>query len=215
MDSAKVIAMASIGLLGAMSPGPDVAIVTRNCIGGTFRSGCLTALGIVSALSIHITYCLLGIAIVIQESPLLFNLITYLGATYLFYLGIMLLKEEISPEGASNAANAKIRKKRTPFISGFLCNLLNPKATLFVLSLFSQLIDPGMPFLEKVLLGGVFAMVGFLWFVLLSYLLTHRLIQKHFIRFQHFITRTMGIALCLLAVYVAFLRKYLYIHFPL
>jgi threonine/homoserine/homoserine lactone efflux protein len=67
---------------------------------------------------------------VIQESPLLFLILKYLGAAYLFYLGIMLLREKMSPEGAPEIPNS-VKKKHNPFISGFLCNLLNPKATLF------------------------------------------------------------------------------------
>ncbi len=116
----------------------------------------------------------------------------------------MLLKERISPEGSPKLADAEIKKKHKPFLSGFLCNLLNPKCTLFVLSLFTQFIDPDMNFLGKALLGSIFAFIVFVWFVLLSYLITHRLLQKHFARFQLIITKSMGIVLCFLALYVAF-----------
>lgn len=202
MDWGSVATVALISLLGAISPGPDFAIVTRNCLSGTFKAGVLTAAGVAGALLVHVSYCLFGIAIIIQESPSLFLVLKYLGAGYLFYLGIMLLKEKMSPEGAPKIA--KGIKKHNPFLSGFLCNMLNPKATLFVLSLFTQFIDPGMSFASKALMGSVIAGVGFAWFVLLSYLITHRLLQKHFARFQMVITKAMGVMLCLLAVYVAF-----------
>lgn len=202
MDIAKLTSVAAISLLAAISPGPDFAVLTRNCMKGTFRTGFLTALGITTALFIHITYCLLGIALIIQESPALFNLLKYLGAAYLFYLGILMLKEKTSPEGTPEVA-AITKKKRNPFLSGFLCNLLNPKATLFVLSLFAQFVDPNTHFLSKLLLGGVFALVTFSWFLFLSYLITHRMLQKHFARFQFFITKGMGGILCVLAIYVA------------
>jgi len=204
MDFARVSAIGLISLLAAISPGPDFAIVTRNCLSGTFRSGFLTALGVSSALLIHVTYCLLGIAIIIQESPLLFHILKYLGAAYLFYLGIVLLREKTSPEGSLKATPEQAKKKQNPFVSGFLCNLLNPKATLFVLSLFTQFIDPGMPIVEKALLGSIFAVIVFIWFTLLSYLMTHHLLQKHFARFQQLIIKVMGVILCVLAAYVAF-----------
>ena len=203
MDITKITALIFISLLGAISPGPDFVIVTRNCLRGTFRNGFLTALGVSSAVLVHVTYCLFGIAIVIQESPLLFHILKYLGAAYLFYLGIMLLKEKISPEGSPKIADATIKKKRSSFLSGFLCNLLNPKATLFVLSLFTQFIDPGMSVLIKALMGSVFAFIVFVWFVLLSYLITHRLLQKHFAKFQFVITKAMGVILLMLSLYVA------------
>jgi threonine/homoserine/homoserine lactone efflux protein len=72
-----------------------------------------------------------------------------------------------------------------------------------MLSIFTQFVDPGMGFAWKALLGGVFVFVAFAWFVLLSYLITHRLLQKHFSRFQMFITKAMGAILCFLALYVA------------
>lgn len=201
MDWGSVWAVALISLLAAISPGPDFAIVTRNCLSGTFKTGFLTALGVSAALLIHVSYCLFGLAIIIQESPTLFLVLKYLGAGYLFYLGVMLLKEKMSPEGAP--AEARKGNKRRPFVSGFLCNVLNPKATLFMLSIFTQFIDPGMGIGEKAMMGGVVALTALAWFALLSYLITHRLLQKHFARFQMIITKAMGVILCALAVYVA------------
>ncbi|NGX47108.1 MAG: Leucine efflux protein [Chlamydiae bacterium] len=201
MDISSLSSIAFISLLAAMSPGPDFAVVTKNCLSGTFKAGFLTALGVSSALLIHISYCLFGLAIVIQQSPVVFHILQYLGAAYLFYLGMMLLKEKISTESLLEKNN---EKKKNAFLSGFLCNLLNPKATLFILSLFTQFIDPSMSFFGKVAIGSMISCIGLLWFILLSYLITHRLLQKHFARFQLIITKVMGIALCILAVYIAF-----------
>ena len=203
MDLTKAAAIALISLLGAISPGPDFAVVTRNCLRGTFRTGYLTSLGVATALLVHVTYCLFGVALLIAESPLAFHIIKYLGAGYLFYLGLLLLKEKRSPEGTPEVAK-NIKKQQSPFLAGFLCNLLNPKATLFVLSLFTQFIDPSMPFLSKAALGSIIALTALVWFVFLSYLITHRLLQKRFASFQLIINRAMGVALCCLAVYVVF-----------
>lgn len=193
-----------ISLLAAISPGPDFAIVVRNCLSGKFKDGFLTSLGVATALLIHVSYCVLGIAIIIAESPLLFNILKYSGAAYLIYLGIVLLLEKTSPEGKPKEVNAISKKRKGAFVSGFLCNLLNPKATIFILSLFSQFIQPGMSLHEKFLLGAIVPLTGFSWFILLSYLLTHRLLQKHFARFQLIITKAMGVILCALGLYLAF-----------
>ncbi len=205
MEIAKITSFAVISLLAAISPGPDFAIVMKNCLSaGTFRAGFLTSLGVACALLIHVTYCLFGLAIVIQESPVLFLILKYIGAAYLFYLGIMLLKEKMSPEGPPKIPDAEIKKKHRPFLGGFLCNLLNPKATLFILSLFSQFIDPSMSFIAKALMGSILAVITFAWFVFLSFLITHHFLKKHLVRFQIIITKSMGVVLCLLAAYVAF-----------
>lgn len=200
MELSKAFSIAAISLLGAMSPGPDFAIVVKNCLRGKFGDGFLTSAGVASALLIHVTYCLLGVALIIRESPFLFHLIKYAGAAYLFYLGVMLLKEKVT----TDLSPISHVKKHNPFVSGLLTNLLNPKATLFILSLFTQFIDPSMNFWEKAFLGSEIAIVAFLWFTLLSYLVTHKLLQKHFARFQIIITKTMGGLLCLLALHVAF-----------
>lgn len=200
MDISKVLAFASISLLAAMSPGPDFVLVTKNSLGGSLRRGAFTALGIGTALLIHVFYCVLGLGIVIQESDLLFNLIKYAGAAYLLYLGVLLLKEK---SAAQTHSDEKPSFKHGPFVSGFICNLLNPKAALFVLSLFTQFVDPQMGFGPRMALGGVMALVTALWFLFLAYLLSHRLLQKHIGRFQLIISKVMGGALCLLALYVA------------
>jgi RhtB (resistance to homoserine/threonine) family protein len=203
MDFSKIFSIALIALLGAMSPGPDFAIVVKNCLRGKFIDGFWTSVGVAAALLVHVTYCLLGVAWIISESPFLFHLIKYIGAAYLFYLGVMMLKEKITDDNVADLAKTVHPKKHNPFLTGLLTNLLNPKATLFILSLFTQFIDPTMNFWEKAFLGSEIAVIGFLWFVLLSYLITHRYLQKHFARFQKIITKTMGGVLCLLALYVA------------
>ena len=105
-----------ISLLGAMSPGPDFAIVTKNCLTGTFRTGVLTALGVSFALLVHVTYCLFGIALLIAETPALFLGLKYLGAAYLLYLGIrMLIEKRTSPEGPPPTASSS-RQKKTPAV---------------------------------------------------------------------------------------------------
>lgn len=126
----------TIGLLMlfcAMLPGPDFALVTKNSLLHSRRSGLFTSLGIGSAVLVHITYCALGLAIVISNSLLLFNFIKYIGAAYLIYLGITSLLSK-QPEKLT-ASNKKIQKSTLSnllsFRQGFLCNLLNPKATLF------------------------------------------------------------------------------------
>lgn len=206
MDTTSFSTIALISLLGAMSPGPDFAIVTKNSMTGSFRAGFLTALGVSTALLVHVSYCLLGVAILLDESPLLFHTVKYLGSAYLFYLGVMLLKENTSVEGSAKDRPQR-RTRQNAFLSGFLCNLLNPKATLFVLSLFTQFIHPTMGFWQKAFLGSVIAIVGCIWFIFLSFLITHRHLQRHFARFQVIICKVMGVALCLLSLYVAFLSS--------
>jgi RhtB (resistance to homoserine/threonine) family protein len=198
----KLASLGLIALLGAMSPGPDFAVVVKNCLRGQFKDGCWTSFGVATALLVHVTYCILGVAWILYELPFLFHLIRFIGAAYLFYLGVMMFREKFTDDKASDLAETVHPRKHNPFLTGFLTNLLNPKATLFILSLFTQFIDPSMHFWEKAVLGSEIAVITFFWFVLLSYMVTHHYLQKHFARFQTIITKTMGCVLCLLALYV-------------
>jgi len=202
MDISGVTGIAFITLLASMTPGPDFAVITKNCINGSFKTGVLSALGVACASIVHVSYCLLGIALLIQRSPFVFNIIKYLGAGYLLYLGVALLLEKNKSQ--DNASEKKYRKELPPFYSGFLCNLLNPKATLFVLSLFTQFIDPSMTFLAKAALGSVIPSVVFIWFVFLSFLLSHSYFQSTIARYQVWIMKIMGVVVCLLAIYILF-----------
>jgi len=201
----ELLTFAFINLMGTMSPGPDFAMVTRYGLTGSRKAALLATCGISTALLIHISYCLLGIAYLLQESPHLFFLLQLCGSLYLGYLGIRLIlpcKTEQQPE--------KIQKHR-PFFTGFMTNLLNPKATLFILSLFSQFVTPEMPFSLKLIYASLIPLTALGWFSLLSVLLTHRHFLSTLQRYQRHFIRTMGALLLLLSlsILLSALKTYL------
>ena len=132
--------IALIALLGAMSPGPDFAIVTRYALSGSRRAAIYATLGISAAILIHVTYCALGIAILLVETPLLFRILQGVGSLYLGYLGIQLLWP-----ARKGSAESIIPPVQGAFKAGFICNLLNPKATLFIFGIFTLFVSPEMP----------------------------------------------------------------------
>jgi len=138
----ELLTVASITILAVISPGADFAMVTRNSMMLSRRAGMLTAAGIALGVLVHVAYSLLGLGLVISRSALLFNLIKYLGAAYLVWLGIGMLRAVPSGPGASPVAPLSdlgaLRR-------GFLTNATNPKTTLFVVSLFSQVVSPRTP----------------------------------------------------------------------
>jgi len=135
--------LAMISLFGAMSPGPDFAIVTRFALSGSRRAALMATLGVATAVCIHVTYCILGVGLFLKSSPILFRILQIIGSIYLGYLGVQLL---ISKKTGTVAASGSLRKA---FVSGFFTNLLNPKATLFILSLLTQFVTEKTPFLKQ------------------------------------------------------------------
>lgn len=205
-ELSSVLAVGLVSLIAAISPGPDFFIVLKNSMAHSRKAGYLTALGVSSAVLIHLSYTLLGLGLVIAESPFLYNVIKYVGVTYLFYLG---LKSILASFGHStiNLEIAKSKKKLSnfgAFYQGFLTNALNPKATLFFISLFSQFIDPATPFYLRVEFAFITWAACICWFLLLSYVVTINRFTVKLKGFQHYIDRVMGGTLVLLGFKLLF-----------
>ncbi|SQI36749.1 Threonine efflux protein [Serratia plymuthica] len=96
----ELLAVVTITLLAVISPGPDFAMVSRNSLLLSRRAGVLTACGIGAGVVIHVSYTLVGVGVLIQQSLWLFTLLKAIGAAYLIYLGVGMLRHA----GAAAAA---------------------------------------------------------------------------------------------------------------
>lgn len=197
-----LLAVAVVSLLAAISPGPDFFIVLRNSLSYTRKEGLMTALGVSLALIVHLSYTLVGIGVLIAESTVLYSLIKYAGVIYLFYIGASGL---ISSFRNADSIDLKYSKagqisSLKAFQQGFLTNLLNPKATIFFISLFSQFIDVNTPTFLRVEYAFINWSITLLWFLFLSYVVTSKGFMGRVDRFRKYIDRVMGGALMLLSV---------------
>lgn len=200
------IGIAILYFLALISPGPDFAIVTRNSLVYSRKSGVFTSLGIACGTWIHIIYSLLGIGLIISQSIFLFNIIKLFGAGYLIFIGIQALlskkhaaiKEEIIT--ASNTDLGALKSVRM----GFLCSALNPKTTLFFLVLFTQIIDPTTPIFVQILYGVYMSAITFTWFGLVSTIMSHNSLKIVLKKIQLYIERAIGAVLIVLGIKLAF-----------
>ncbi len=152
------------------------------------------------------TYSLFGIALIISQSLLLFNIIKYIGAAYLIYIGVQSLRSKKAQQ-TQNVAVPHKERDVSPLRAvrmGFLTNVLNPKATLFFLALFTQVIDPATSLIVKVAYGLEMSIVTALWFSIVAVFMTQPMIRKRFIGVKHYIERFFGAILIGLGVKVAF-----------
>ncbi len=199
------IALGIIGLLGAISPGPDFVVVTQSSLTYGKKAGVYTSLGIAIGCLVHITYCILGIGVIVSESILVFNILKYLGAAYLIYLGIKAIISSPSQNSLEDpcAVSLQTISAWAAFKKGLLVNLLNPKVTLFILSVFTQVIDPHTPWLIQASFGLEFGFIAFAWFSLLSFILNNPLLKKKLQSVQRYIEKVLGGFLILLGIKVA------------
>ena len=199
-----------IALFAAMLPGPDFAIVTRNNLLYSKQAGLYTTLGIASAIIIHMTYCLLGIAVIISQSIVAFSMIKYLGGAYLIYIGIKTLISKSNNNAMTNA-NAPMQQKQmarfTAWRQGFLCNLLNPKATLFFLAVFTVMVSPQTPLYIQLGYATEMVLASLVWFTTLTFILTHPIITHYLNKTQRYISKILGASLIGFGVVLCLLKQ--------
>lgn len=196
-----------IHLLAVISPGPDFIMTVKNSLSYSRKTGIWTAFGLGLGISVHIFYCIAGLAIVISQSILIFNIIKLLGAGYLIYIG---LKSIFSKSSNINveATQQKIDISSLEAIKiGFLTNVLNPKATLFFLSLFTMVISPDTPNLILAVLSIIMVLNTTLWFSLVSIFFTQKRIRNAFNTFQGIFNKVLGGLLIGLGIKVALIQK--------
>lgn len=197
-----------IVLLGAMSPGPDFAIVTKNTLLHSRRSGILTALGISAAVIIHMIYCVLGLAVIIANSFIFLNVIKYAGASYLIYLGLssFLTKMPQSHLLFLQPATKSVIPDYISFRQGFLCNLLNPEVTLFYLSLFTVTINPNTRLITEVINILEILFITVCWYCTLSVMLSHIYVKNLLEKIEKYMAKALGIFLVAFGVALAFVK---------
>ena len=194
-------------MLAAISPGPDFAIVTKNSLMYSRKSGIFTALGVSISLLIHASYCILGLAILISQSLLAFSIIKYLGAAYLIYIGIKSLLAKRETEKLNIRHSSHGITGLQVFYQGLLCNLLNPKAIMFLLAFFTLVVKPGHSLITEMGYGLEIALIHMIWFSSLAYMLTHRYVKNNLSRIQFYIVKVMGALLVAFGVRIATLGQ--------
>lgn len=200
---AELLAVISITILTIVTPGPDFVIVARNSLTYSKRSGVLTAFGVASAVWVHIFYTLAGIGILLSKSILLFSIVKYLGAAYLIYLGVSCIRSNSDLTEVTGSKSSKSISDFQSFQIGFLNNVLNPKATLFFVSLFTQLVSPTTPLGIQITYGAIVSISCLVWFTLVAVFLNKESIKTGFLRAQKSIERVMGAVLIGFGIKVA------------
>lgn len=199
--------VAAIHLLAAISPGPDFLMAVKNSLTYSRKTGIFTVVGFGLGISVHIFYCLAGLAVLISKSILIFNFIKLLGAIYLIYIGI----KSFLCRFPHIKINNEEKKNDIPPLSaikiGFLTNVLNPKATLFFLGLFTLVITPETPHSVLLITGLIMVLNTILWFSLVAIFFTQERIRSVFERFENFFSKLFGGFLILLGIKIAVSRK--------
>lgn len=190
----ELISVSIIAIFMSISPGADFVMVTRNSMFYGRTSGLYSSLGISLAIWLHVSYSIAGLAVIISNSILLFSVVKYIGAGYLIYIGWKTFSSTKKSEIHSEKNRGSI-SNFSAFKIGFITNALNPKTTIFFLSIFTQVVNPQTPLLIQIIYGAIISMAHLVWFSLVSFLISHPILLKKFNQHQHRIEKMIGIVL--------------------
>lgn len=193
----------AVHIFAWFTPGPLFVLIVRNSLVYSRKSGIWTAVGIAIGNFIHITYSVTGIALLISASPVTSNIIKFLGVGYLVYLGIKTFLIKVETQKADTLDE---RKDLSPFQAaktGFLANILSPKASLFFASIFGTVMTSGSPFWVVVFLGIAMPLNSFIMASILSVFFTQKKVRSAYEKYQSIINKILGVALLVLAAIIA------------
>jgi threonine/homoserine/homoserine lactone efflux protein len=157
--------LVAICCLGAMSPGPSLAVVLRHTISNGRAHGMATAVSHAAGVALWALLTVWGLAILVVEWPLIYKLLTYAGAMYLMWMGIKALRSkgtgplQVEPIIAPMSAAAR---------DGLMVSLLNPKLAFFFIALFSQFVSAELVMADKLIMTGTAAVIDAVWYIIVA-----------------------------------------------
>jgi RhtB (resistance to homoserine/threonine) family protein len=201
----QILVIVSVTALVMVIPGPDMLLVLRNTFVGGRGAGLRTSAGVLMGNLVHITYCVLGIGLIISQSILAFSTLKYAAGAYLIYLGVTSFRS-----GATTLDAHDIERRspsRTWFVQGFVNNLLNPKGTLFYLGVFTTVMTPETSAGTMLVLIVAMMLVSASFWLLFVYTLDRPVVRGSVERSQQTVSRICGALFVFLGIRVASMSR--------
>jgi RhtB (resistance to homoserine/threonine) family protein len=191
-------------LLAVMSPGPDFLMVIKNAMQYNRKIAVYTALGISIGIGVHITYSLAGVAYILKHNEKVFNSIKIIGALYIIYIGVKIWLNQKKEIISNQNQNLRLISARQAIKMGFFTNILNPKVSLFFLSLFSVVIPQNTPHWLLLLISLMLIFITFLWFSFISFALTTPKSLQVYQKYELIIAKLFAVMLVTLGLSILF-----------
>ena len=155
-------------LLGAMSPGPSMAVVIHNAIFKGRNNGILTSVGHGIGIAIYATFAVLGLGLIIETNIFIFNSLKILSIIFLIFIGMksILNKEKL------NLEKKDVKEKTISFLQGFSISILNPKILVWFIAIYSQFMSVNNGLIFNIYLVLIAGIVDALWYIFLTLAVT-------------------------------------------
>ena len=149
--------------IGAMSPGPSLAVVIRNNINYNRLAGIMTSIGHGLGIGVYATLAVLGLGFILQTNQTLFLLIQILGLIFLFFLGLLFIFQKQSEEKNNDDQN-----QLNSFLQGFIIAIINPKIIIWFTAIYSQFISIEASIIFNLILILTASIIDALWYIIVS-----------------------------------------------
>ena len=155
-------------LLGAMSPGPSMAVVIHNAIFRGRYNGILTSIGHGLGIAIYATFAVLGLGLIIETNIIIFNSLKILSIIFLIFIGMksILNKEKL------NLEKKDVKEKTISFLQGFSISILNPKILVWFIAIYSQFMSVNNELIFNIYLVLIAGIVDAFWYISLTLAVT-------------------------------------------
>ncbi|TMR08485.1 LysE family translocator [Nonomuraea turkmeniaca] len=163
IDSHLLALFTMTTLIAMITPGPDMLFVLGCGMRGGPRAGLLATAGVATSEAIHVAVAAAGLAALFEAVPVAFTVVRVVGAAYLIYLGVQMLRNRKGVDSEITVAVGGALPGRKAFTSGLLTNLLNPKMVTFTIAFLPQFINPelGQVWLQFAILGAILIALEF------------------------------------------------------
>ena len=197
-----LLTLTVIHFIATVSPGPEFMLISKEALTNGRRAGFISLAGTLSGLSIHILYSAFGLAAIISKSPDALLVIQLIGGSYLIYLGINGLRSKPFRTSSDAAPGDSEVTDFQIFRTGFICDLLNPKAPIYYVSLFTFILSPDISATKLATYSVLIMTIHLVWFSIVVLLLSTPAINNRFRKITHWIDRILGGAMIAIGIKV-------------
>ena len=158
----------TVCLLGAMSPGPSMAVVINNAIFKGRYNGILTSIGHGIGIAVYATFAVLGLGLIIKTNIFIFNGLKILSIIFLIFIGLKSIfnKEKLNIEKKDTKENT------VSFLQGFSISILNPKIFVWFIAIYSQFMSANNEIIFNIYLVSIAGIVDACWYIILTLVVT-------------------------------------------
>ena len=185
-------------LFAVASPGPDFLLVTRQSLRFSRTVAIWASAGIATGIIFHSFIAITGVSLLISSNPDLFNWLKMIAAVYIAYLGCLSLFAKPNPLNNENREHNE--NYLGSYVLGLITNILNPKAILFFITLFTVVVNESTTTILLLFYGLYMSITTFIWFTGISYIFSNQVLTKKYENFIPVFEKVIGIILIIIAI---------------